>query len=255
MRAYKHFIFVIYCCCAVFYFLGCDGSETINTYPGAVAVLSISESRPANIRIGGIFRHHNTCVSSETKMYADVVGKKIYLRGKMNACSTGCICGQAVTESYGEIDVKNLEVGEYSIVSPDGIVLTRLVIESNNAYFVPSIHYLYIDKPSKVLNGELYLVRVSMNFPFKGMNIGCKSNAIIHTYIDRKPDIIHITLHADIPKNNSGCHYVMNIHEQYNAIDREEINLGMFGSGDYELNINGYETSFYIPEPEDDLLK
>ncbi len=28
----------------------------------------------------------------------------------------------------------------------------------------------------------------------------------------------------------------------------------MFGPGDYELNINGYETSFYIPEPEDDLL-
>lgn len=255
MRAYKHFIFVIYCCCAVFYFLGCDGFEngfeTINTYPSDVAVLSISESRPANIRIGGIFWHHNTCVSSETKMYADVVGKKIYLRGKMDACSTGCICGSAVTQSYGEIDVKNLEVGEYSIVSPDGSVLTRLVIESNNAYFIPSIHYLSIDKPPKVLNGQLYLF---IDLPF-GMNIGCESNAIIRTSIDRKQDIIHIQLNVDIPTNNSGCHYVMNIHEPYHAIDDEAINLGMFGPGDYELNINGYETSFYIPEPEDDLLK
>ena len=86
MRAYKHIYILLF---AVFYFLGCDGFETIRTSPSDVAVLSISESRPANIRIGGIFWHHNTCVSSETKMYADVVGKKIYLRGKMDACSTG----------------------------------------------------------------------------------------------------------------------------------------------------------------------
>lgn len=127
-------------------------------------------------------------------------------------------------------------------------MLTRLVIDANNAYFIPSIHF-YIDKPSKVLNGQLYPVRLFMDLPF-GMNIGCDSNAIIQTSIDRQPDIIHIRLHADIPTNKSGCHYVMNIHEPYHAIDDEAINLGMFGPGDYELNINGYETSFYIPEPE-----
>ena len=85
------------------------------------------------------------------------------------------------------------------------------------------------------------------------MNIGCESNAIIRTSIDRQPDIINIQLNVDIPNKEFGCELVMNIHEQYHAID-EAINLGMFGSGEYKLNINGYLTSFYIPEPEADLL-
>ena len=118
-------------------FLGCDGFETTHSPVEDAAVLSISDNRPADVMIGAFLWHSNTCVNPEAEVFADVIGATIHLTGKMDACSMGCICGDAVTETYGEVKVKNLEVGEYSIESPKGNVLTRLLIQSDTAYVLP----------------------------------------------------------------------------------------------------------------------
>lgn len=58
-----------------FLLTGCSGYETVGMPIVGVGVLSISENRPAEVVIGAIGIHHNTCVS-DTKVYATKLKRK-----------------------------------------------------------------------------------------------------------------------------------------------------------------------------------
>ena len=76
----------------------------------AVDILSISQERPVEVLIGAVGSHFNTCVNRDANVYYEREGNTIRLWASMKILDGyGVICGDAVTEAYGEVSVGNLE--------------------------------------------------------------------------------------------------------------------------------------------------
>ncbi|MXV82934.1 hypothetical protein F4Z98_06115 [Candidatus Poribacteria bacterium] len=104
--------------------------EEYETSPHQAHILSISESRPAEVTIGWKHLVGNGCTSAGGGA-AQRNGNTIHLTIIVGE-AFGVTCTQAVVEKTGQVTVKNLEAGEYIIRGKDenAGVLGRFRIQS-----------------------------------------------------------------------------------------------------------------------------
>ena len=139
---------------------GCDyldGHKDVDMPITVAGLVSISDDRPAEVVIGVFGFNNDTCVNSEGKVFADRDGNKIHLTGKMEVPLGPGGCGDAITDVYGEVTVKDLEVGEYIIVGnfknteyKDNYEVGRFRIESDAAYMGVEPVKMYSKKSLKL---------------------------------------------------------------------------------------------------------
>ena len=201
----------------------------------AVGILSISEERPAEVLIGAIGSHFNTCVNMDAKIYYEREGNTIRLWASKQILD-GAVCGQAVTEAYGEVSVGNLEVGEYQIVS-DSRELHQFRIEEDTGYVTrrPIIHF--VDFAVKLSDPALVTMSVRGYF-----GRGCEP--FLKTDVTRTEGTINIDISGEVPLN-ADCQinpFRIYVNDSYSA----EIDLGKFSLGRYKVIVNGKERWFDI---------
>ena len=266
-------------------FMGCDyphGHKDVDMGIYAVVISSVSSDRPAEMVIGAYGAHSNTCVSSGAKVYANRDGNKIYLTAKKEISLGPGDCGDAVTEVYGEVTVKNLEVGEY-IIMGDGpfeyyedYELGRLRVESDVAYMqVNTKMYAdmygktypsYTDKLDVILspivpsNGKfedtVYHVKImvdivefyiDMTTLFDEYKVpGCE--AIYKADIERTENVINLDIWRLVRPADSGCLIDRGIGVptlRLNAT-KAEIDIGTLSTGSYTVFIESVEFYFDV---------
>jgi len=125
-------------------FIGCGFIGTKESVPvEKVGLLYVSENRPATVLIGVLGWHHNTCVDGDAKISADRDGKTIHLTATMRVYSGFGGCGDAVSDVYGEVTVRNLEVGEYKVMYGDRELLKfRIAEDAGYVKSGPIVEYL-----------------------------------------------------------------------------------------------------------------
>lgn len=266
----------------VIFFTGCDyldgyKDEDMGIY--AAVVSSVSNERPAEVVIGAYGEHHNTCVNSEAKVFANRDGNKIYLTAKKEIPIGVGLCGDAVSEVYGEATVKNLEVGEYIImgdVPGEYYELGRLRVESDAAYMEvrPAEMYAKTDEPLTKLDvilsrigpddGELgntsYHVKivvdiiefyVDMTTGF-GESKGPGCEPIYKADVERTEDVINLDIWRLVRHADAGCliETVSSSALYYDSV-KAEIDIGTFSAGAYTVFIKGEKFYFNVPQPID----
>ena len=271
----------------VIFFMGCDyldGHKDADMAIDAVVIASVSSDRPAEVVIGAYGEHYNTCVSGP-EVYANREGNKIYLTGKKEIPFGPGGCGDAVAELYGEVTVKNLEVGEYIIMGDVPSIyhkdyeLGRLRVESDAAYMQVKPTKMYADMFGKTYrgtdkldvilspivpnNGKLedtvYHVKIMVDiveFYFDAISVfdeypelkvpGCE--AIYKADIERTENIINLDIWRLVRYPDSGCL----IKESIDIPDLElnatkaEIDIGTLSAGSYTVFIEGVEFYFDV---------
>ncbi|MCY3721405.1 MAG: hypothetical protein OXG97_04215 [Candidatus Poribacteria bacterium] len=260
-------------------FTGCDyldGYKEENMPITIAGLVSISDDRPAEVVIGAFGSHRNTCVKLEGKVYANRDGNKIYLTGEMEIPLGPGACGQAITDVYGEVAVKNLEVGEY-IIEGDSIntEIGRFRIESDAAYMEIEPAKMYSKKYSKSPSelDVIFSPTVPDDGEFKDTSYHVKivvdivkfyiDNAdlldeykdpcyepIYKTDIDRTGDVINLNIWRLVPTIDSGCTLKMSLGADASApwygSMKAEIDIGMFSPGLYTVFIKGEEFYFNV---------
>lgn len=241
-----------------------DGYKEEDMGMVAAHIVSISESRPAEVVIAVYGINSDTCVKSTGKLYAKQDGNKIRLTAKQEVPIGPGACGAAITDVYAEDTVHNLEVGEYIIVSGD-YEFGRFRIEEDAAYVDVELEdfSLIITPPSSTtheqedisyqlkIGAEIYVYDESFYNPK-----GCEPN--IKADINRSGDLVNIELSRVVPITESGCKIRV---DGYEAMERQqnssrkgfhppyntEIELGTFAKGSYRLLIDGNEYPFTLP--------
>ncbi len=220
------------------------------------SIVSVSDDRPAEVVIGAFGFHYNGCVNTDGNVYvyADRYGNEIHLTGRMEIF-VGGTCEQAETEVYGEVTVKNLEVGEYKIVSNYDPELQWFRIESDAAYVdIEPIINDFTVSPIVSDGGELedtsYHVTVGINGIRLGALLyetGCEP--ILKTDIERSEDVINIDMWRMVPNTGSGCDIVLEpyLRSGYHPLYNTEIELGRFSVGAYRVVINGTDYLLDVP--------
>ena len=248
-------LFVIVSC------IGCDRDENEISFAGliAIGIVSISEDRPAEVLINVAGLGGVGCGPKPFRnVYADRVENTIFLKPTVlkGSGAGGAYTCSAIEELYGEVTVKDLEVGEYRIVANDREHL-RLRIEKETAYVLlkPIIRDITVQiKTSEgierfdsfqdpwIETAEPVQVTIGVVGYFD-YGIGCEFEEM--TNIEREAEDINVDISsevliadcmADIIFIDGGPGY------GYDA----EIDLGLFGPGDYRVNVNGHEVRFSI---------
>lgn len=265
-------------------FTGCDyldGHKDEDMPIDVAALVSISDDRPAEVVIGAFGTHYNTCVSSEAKVYASRDGNKIHLTAKKEIPIGPGSCGDAVSEVYGEVTVKNLEVGEYIIEGnwinreyKDNYEVGRFRIESDAAYMEVEPIKLYSKEYSKPPT-ELDVIlspKVPDNGEFEDTSYHVKiivdivklyvDNAfeyidpcyepIYKTDIERTGDVIHLNIWRLVSTIDSGCTLDMSSDAVFDLYygSKAEIDVGIFSPGLYTVFIKGEEFYFNVLQPD-----
>ncbi len=222
-----------------------DGEEKVvyeGVSPDAVYILSISEDRPAEMRIG--WMENVIDCEDATGRAAQRDGNTIEITIDVSDWK-GAICHELSREVYGEFTVKNLEVGEYIIKSGDREYreFGRLRIEPETAYSfvdfgIPLIKAVPLDDEEHI--GDTYHITVSA--VFSGLS---NREPIIKTTIARVRDVINIEAWQVVPKTGG---LAVDYRYYLNQID---IDLGTFSAGSYTLIINDYEHPFEVPPMSD----
>lgn len=245
---------IIFVLCVVFLFTGCDidegRDETLGMGIYQAHILSISKDRPATVMIGAIGSHSNTCVNINGTVYAELQGNTIQLNGTYEGCHFGCTCGDLITEVYGEVIVKGLEVGEYKVVSGRQELL-QFRIEDDAGYIImrPIIQPYLIPytEPSFPTDTPVTL-QVSGYFRSE-----CKpylKTEIIERYPGAKAstiEIVVVDLYGEVPID-ANCLPIINPYEIGNNPQYiDEIELGTFSTiGTYKVVVNGENYYFTI---------
>lgn len=269
----------------IIFFLGCDyldGHKDVDMAIHAVVISSVSSDRPAEVVIGAYGAHYNTCVSG-TKVYANRDGNKIYLTAKKEIPFGLGSCGDAVAELYGEVTVKNLEVGEYIIMEDvvpseyyENYELGRLRVESDAAYMqikptkmYADMHnkpYRYTDKLDVILspivpgNGKfedtVYHVKImvdivefhiDMTRVFDEYKVpGCE--AIYKADIERTENVINLDIWRLVRHTDSGCliNRGIGVLTLWLNATKAEIDIGTLSAGSYTVFIEGVEFYFDV---------
>ena len=235
-------------CCTGCGFL--DGSEEYEASPHEAYILSISDDRPAEVVIGGIYYFPTTC-GSATGASVERDGNDIYFAIKVSEPTGPGDCGDAVTEVYGEATVKNLEVGEYIIKGKgDHFEFARIRIEPDTAYTFVNFSYLNFIIKAVTLNdkehiGDTYHVTAVLGLPAGWYN--CEP--IVKTDIKRTQDVINIEAWQVVPKTD--CQIILDPFKITDQYERKsiDIDLGTFSTGSYTVIINDIENTFEIPPP------
>lgn len=266
-------------------FMGCDyldGHKDVDMKIDAVVISSVSNDRPAEVVIGAYGAHYNTCVSG-AKVYANRDGNKIYLTAKKEIPLGPGSCGDAVGEVYGEVTVKNLEVGEYIIMGDvpfeyyEDYELGRLRVESDAAYMQikPTKMYAdmhgktypsYTDKLDVILspivpsNGKfedtVYHVKImvdivkfhiDMTRVFDEYKVpGCE--AIYKADIERTENVINLDIWRLVRPADSGCliDRGIGVPTLWLNATKAEIDIGTLSVGSYTVFIEGVEFYFDV---------
>ena len=272
-------------------FTGCDyldGHKDKDMPIEVAALVSISDDKPTEVVIGAFGTHSNTCVSSEAKLYASRDGNKIHLTGKMEIPLGPGGCGDAVSAVYGEVTVKNLEVGEYiiegdwiSIGYTDNYEVGRFRIESDAAYMEVEpikLYSLYSEGYSeppteldvilspivpddgefedtsyhvKIVVDIVKLYRDNTYLPY----IDPCYEPIYKTDIERTGDVINLNIWRLVSTIDSGCTLEMSLGADalapWDGSIKAEIDVGIFSPGLYNVFIKGEEFYFNVPQPID----
>ncbi len=218
--------------------------------PHAVYILSVSEDRPAEMRIGWMYYGGDRC-DEPTGGAAERNGNNIEVTIDVTFTNGAVDCHPALSNTYGEFTVKNLEVGEY-IIKSGAHEVGWLRIEPETAYsFVDSGSLLFNTK-AVTSNDEEHIrdtYHVTASFSLPGA-YNCEP--IIKTNIARMEDVINIEAWRVVPK--TGCLVV----DYRNYTDQHErkfidIDLGTFSAGSYTIIINDdWEHTLDVPPPMTD---
>lgn len=269
-------------------FIGCDyldGHKDEDMPIEVAALVSISDDRPAEVVIGAFGTHSNTCVSSGAKLYASRDGNKIHLTGKMEIPLGFGGCGDAVSAVYGEVTVKNLEVGEYIIEGDwinreykDNYEIGRFRIEPDAAYMEIEPIKLY-SKAYRKLPTELDVTlspKVPDDGEFEDTSYHVKIvvdivklyrdntylpdeykdpcyEPIYRTDTERIGDVINLNIWRLVSTIDSGCTLDMSSDAVFDLYygSKAEIDVGIFSPGLYTVFIKGEEFYFNVPQPID----
>ena len=217
-------------------------------------ILSISDDRPAKVVIGAVGSHSNTCVDIDAKVYAEREGNTIRIWGKNRVPRGPGGCGDAVTETYGEVTVKGLKEGEYKVVTA-GRELFKFRIEKDTSYVMtgPIINHIYVVKKEPV-STELAGLSEGSPDPVK-VTIGvegffdskCASDLKTNIGYDSNGDLT-VDISGDIPVINSECALIVNPRQIWNNPKYyTEIELGIFYTDKrIRMFVNGKKFSLYI---------
>ena len=269
----------------VIFFMGCDyldGHKDVDMEIYAVVISSVSSDRPAEVVIGAYGAHSNTCVSG-AKVYANRDGNKIYLTAKKEIPLGPGDCGSAVAEVYGEVTVKNLEVGEYIIMGDvpfeyyEDYELGRLRVESDAAYMQVKPTKMYADMYGKtypsytdkldvilspIVPGDgkfedtVYHVKImvdivefhiDMTRVFDEYKVpGCE--AIYKADIERTENVINLDIWRLVRHTDSGCliDSDIGIGTLWLNATKAEIDIGTLSAGSYTVFIEGVEFYFDV---------
>ena len=246
----------IFCCtgCSVMDDIVYEEEYEVDIYEGAsphaVYILSISEDRPAEVRIGWMYHAGDGCTGA-TGRSIQRAGNTIEVTIDVSiARGPGAVCTLATHEVFGEFTVKNLEVGEYIIKSGDR-EFGWLRIEPETAYsfidftFSPRFTIKAVTPNAEEHIGDTYHVTASAHLPGA---YNCEP--IIKTTIARMRDVINIEAWQVVPK--TGCLVV----DYGNYTDQHktksiDIDLGTFSAGTYTVIINDWELLFEVPPVSD----
>ena len=251
-------LFVIISC------IGCDKIFEDEIYfagPTGIGIVSISEDRPAEVLINVAGFGGTGCGPIPFRnVYADRVENTIFLKPtvlKGSGAGGGYTCS-AIEEFYGEVTVKDLEVGEYRIVSNDRERL-RLRIEKETAYVLlkPIIKDITVQMKTSegierfdsfqdpwIETAETVQVTIGVEGYFD-YGIRCEFEEM--TDIEREAEDINVDISSEvlIADCMAGIIRFIGGGPDYDA----EIDLGLFGPGDYRVNVNGHEVQFFIRLP------
>jgi len=221
--------------------------------PHEVYLLSVSESRPAEVTIGWRVYATNGCGDARGGT-SERDGQTIYLTIEEIIYTGPNDCADISEATHGEITVKNLEAGEYIIKgNDDDTELGRFRIEPDTAYsFTPFPHLGFMIDPIVLNNDEekedTYQVKVWMRLGGY-YKIGCEP--IFKTDVERTQDVIRIAAWQVIPKKN--CQIILDDFKATAQHERKHIDiaLGTFSTGSYTAILNGIEYTFEVPQPPD----
>lgn len=242
--------FVLY---IVILLTGCDYYSNVSTSITDIAIISISDERPADvvIRITGF--HRDTCVS-QPKVYYDRKGNTIQVSAKYNVGGGFGGCGDAETEVYGDVTIRKLEVGKYKIITHDTEQM-QLHIEKDAAYVGTKRTPEDIDIIMKTLDGdELTEIPDDYSDPVKvilKLTFQSRFTCEPHHNIQIKRDELGV-INADIVQVvpiDATCApvlYPFPFSENYIPLYTTELTLGTYLSGVYRVNINNWHFTITI---------
>jgi hypothetical protein len=191
--------------------------------------------------------HYNTCVDRDAKISADRDGKTIHLTAKMQVYSGFGGCGDAVSDVYGEVTVRNLEVGEYNVMYGDRELLKFRIAE--DAGYVKSRPIVkYLEFTMKTVDGvELPYPYYTDSEPVQ-VTMGVvgyfdsKCVPYLKTHIERDQwGVIKVDISGEVPIVNNECALMINPYKSH--LDPSysyyaEIDLGTFSVGKYRIRVN-----------------
>lgn len=257
----------------LFLFIGCSDTDnifhkTVHIPIQAVDIVSISQDRPAEILfvVAGI--KADGCDPSIQKVSAERVGNTIFLRatGSEEIFDSGGYCTSAVEATGGEVVVKDLEVGEYKVATDDGPEFLQFRIEKGAAYVVRKGGIGDLTVQMKTSEGIKLFDADALDFlldhPYMysaepvQVSIGVEGNFFgqaceyFHKIVIDKgsSSIMNVEIFGEAPINADCIRYqqpddaaAQLLFSGPTNTFKTEIDLGTFGTGDYRVNINGYD--------------
>ncbi len=256
-------------------FAGCDflDEQDAGMFIQTAGVVSTSMDRPserdtiAEVVIGAFSANPNTCVG-KLKVSADREGNNIYLTAeKETSLVSGLVfgaCGDAVTEVYGEVTVKNLEVGEYKILDDNSRrELGRFRIEPTWpwAYMVhvdvDAIITEFIASPSPI-DPDNYSVHAMLHIAeLYEPHCYPLPRLILRTDTEEIEDVINVNIECSVPYIDPGCAVMVNSYPhteepsypRYRYEYNTEVYLGVFSAGSHSVVINGNGRNYLFDIP------
>lgn len=245
-------------------FIGCGSlfSEKTDMPIDKVGILSVSEDRPATVVIGVLGSHHNTCVGESAKVSADRDGKTIQLTATMQVATGWDLCGDAVTDVYGEVTIRNLHVGEYKVMSGSHELLKfRIAADAGYVKTGPIIEHVYFtiktadgvevsDPRPNIETSEPVQVTMGMVGYFETKCIPhLKTHIELYDRWSELGDTGYYTIDVDILGEvrivNTECALMIHPSKTYLSPSyTAEIDLGMLSVGSFQIHVNDYSKPY-----------
>ncbi len=262
----------IFCLFVIVSCIGCDkigGEDEIDFYgPIWIESICISKDRPAEVLIGVNGLGGTGCGNRSFKnIYVDRVENTINIRPTTTIDSdlrSGEVTCSAIDDFYGEVTLKDLDVGEYEITLTrvQGLRL-RIEKETASALLRPRIEINTVEMKTSegIQRFDSFPDPLRETTETVQVTIHVEGFFAFGSHFETPPKITYITPPkityrggADISIAISGevgfadCMQDRNLTRlpHYDA----EIDLGLFEAGDYRVHINGDEVQFSIRLPK-----
>ena len=207
---------------------GCSPYQDVGMFIESVEVLSISQERPASVRIRAMGSNTDDCVKSEVTIFYKRRGNIIKVWGYKEIPNSnpfmGGGCADTMVDLYGEVVVENLPIGTYQIAASGGDLLAFRV-EADTGYVrrTPIIEQMQVGV--KDADPSHVFIQVSGDF-------GGECQDFLKTEIAQNANTITIDISGEMPINAKCPPYT------------DLIDLGTFSPGHYEVSVNGQMTWF-----------